>query len=145
MNWAVLGAAVWLGLFPLNANTVVVRDAAPRMLLWSIGGLENPKGLMAVRVQPTQLGLVLGLDVKSIHVRPVATREDQTPHLILPVKTERRDHALQAVFNPVGRRFFLIVTLRDGTTETIDPIGPPAADKFRTMPLDEIAGQIKRG
>jgi hypothetical protein len=78
-----------------------------------------------VLVKPTHLGLVLGLDVRAIHIQPVATREDQKPALMLPLSAKRTNwFALNAVFRPIGRRFFLIVTLRDGTTETIDPWGP---------------------
>jgi hypothetical protein len=91
-------------------------------VLWNITGLENPQGPLVVKVWPTQLGLVLGLDVKTISVQPVATQQDPKPGLIQPTSTEpTEDHALRGVFKPVGRKFLLIVTLRDGTVETIDP------------------------
>ena len=143
MNWAVLVAAASLSLFP-PIETPAVRDAAPNMLLWNINGLENPTGPITVLVKPTQLGLVLGLDVKAIHVRPVATREDQKPTLMLPLTAKRTDwFALYAVFRPVGRRFFLIVTLQDGTTTTIDPWGPAPSEQWRWV--IDVWNPVRRG
>jgi hypothetical protein len=105
----------------------LTQDSEPRLLFtWWIQGLEDPKRLTLVTVTPTPLGLVSGLDVKTIIIKPVPTRNDPNPRSIRPVKTEPTPKwGLQAWFKSVGRRFQLIVTFRDGATHKIDPWAPP--------------------
>jgi hypothetical protein len=142
MNWA-----AWIAGATLAANAAVVA-ADLRMFLWNIQGLGNPKGQFVVNVTPTPLGLVSGLDVRAIAIRPGSTRDDPNPTVIEPLRTEvTRRFGRNAWFNPVGRRFHLFVTFRDGSTRIVDPWGPSPFEnfKFRTRPAVEIAGQVKRG
>ena len=141
-----MNIAAWIAYAALTANTAVVASDL-HLFLWDMR-LENPDGLILVTIRPMPLGLVLGLDVKAIAIKPIATSDDPSPGLIEPVRTEVTDRFARAAwFKPVGRRFHLFVTFRDGSTRTVDPWGfiPIETLKSRTRPAVEIAGQVKRG
>jgi hypothetical protein len=144
MNWG-----GWIAGAVLAANAAVVA-ADLRLFLWNIQGLEDPKGLVRINVTPTPLGLVIGLDVRVIAIRPSPTRDDPNPRVIEPLRSEVTSRfGRDAWFNAVGRRFYLVVSFRDGSTRTIDPWGPSLDERLlppgRLRLLTEIAGQVKRG
>lgn len=97
------------------------QDSAPLPFSWGIEGMGEPKSQKVVTVWPTPLALVSGLDVKTINLDPLPTREDLKPHAISPLKTEPAPKwGLRAWFAPPGRRFHLRVTLSDGSIHKID-------------------------
>jgi hypothetical protein len=97
----------------------LAQDPAPELFLSLIGGgLADPKASeIVVTVTPTTFGLVRGTDIKGVSLEPTRTAEDPRPRPIRPLRTEvANDWGLRAWFTKPGGRFWLIVTLEDGTT-----------------------------
>ena len=111
--------------------------AAPDLFLWIIDGLADAKSqALIVTVTPTPFGLVRGVDLKTISLDPLPTRDDPTPRSIQPLKTEPAPKwALRAWFTPPKRRFHLIVTLSNGSTHKIDI--------YRKVPRADVPGIYK--
>ena len=124
------------------------QDAAPPTpFLWMIVGMGDPKSLTLVTISLTPFGLGNGIEVETISLDPLPTRDDPKPRAIRPLKTEPapaperslRGRGLRAWFTPPGRRFHLIVTLSDGSTHKIDIYRKaPRSDEpkiYRVTPL----------
>ncbi len=119
--------------------------ATPRPFLWNIEGMDDPKTLTVVTISLTPYGLGNGIEVETISLDPLPTRDDPKPRAIRPLKTEPapalmsgwRERGLRAWFAPPGRRFHLIVTLSDGSTHRIDiyrPV-PQSEPKLKATPI----------
>lgn len=126
--------------------SLIQDGATPTPFLWMIEGMGNPKSLTVVTISLTPYGLGNGIEVETISLDPLPTRDDPKPRAIRPVKTEPapalrsgwRERGLRAWFTPPGRRFHLIVTLSDGSTHRIDiyrPV-PPSGPKPKATPID---------
>lgn len=101
------------------------QDSTPPLFMWGIEGMGDPKSQKLVTVTPTPFGFASGLDVKSVILDPLPTREDPKPQSVLPLKTEiTPKRALRAWFTPPGRRFHLRVTLSDGSVHKVDIYRP---------------------
>jgi hypothetical protein len=103
----------------------------PLLFTWTIEGLGEPRrATILVTVTPTPFGLTQGLvNVKTITLTPVATREHPRPRAIHPLKTEPALRSgLRASFTRHERRFRLTFTFSDGSTHTVDPWAPPPPD-----------------
>jgi hypothetical protein len=101
------------------------QDSTPPLFTWGIEGMGEPKSEKLVTVTPTPSGFAMGRDVKSVTLDPLPTREDPKPHSISPLKTETTPkRALRAWFAPPGRRFYLRVTLSDGSVHKVDIYRP---------------------
>lgn len=126
--------------------SLIQDGATPTPFLWLIEGMGDPKSLTVVTISLTPYGLGNGLEVETISLDPLPTRDDPNPRAISPLKTEPapalrsgwRERGLRAWFTPPGRRFHLIVTLSDGSTHRIDiyrPV-PPTVPKLKATPID---------
>jgi hypothetical protein len=88
--------------------------------------MGDPKSLTLVTVSLTPFGWGSGIEVNTISLDPLPTRDDPKPRAIRPLKTEpapeigMTGRGLRAWFTPPGRRFHLIVTLSNGSTHKID-------------------------
>jgi hypothetical protein len=129
------------------------QDAAtPTPFLWGIEGMGDHKSLTVVTISLTPFGLGNGIEVETISLDPLPTRDDPKPRAIPPLKTEPapalksgvRERGLRAWFTPPGRRFHLIVTLSDGSTHTIDIYRTAPPSELKIRPLQLIA-PIHRG
>jgi len=119
--------------------------ATPTPFLWNIESMGDPKSLTVVTISLTPYGLGNGIEVETISLDPLPTRDDPKPRAIPPLKTEPapalmsgwRERGLRAWFTPPGRRFHLIVTLSDGSTHKIDIYRtvPPSEPKIRPLQL----------
>jgi hypothetical protein len=122
------------------------QNSAPLPFTWMIEGMGDPTSQKVVTVTPTQFGFATGLDVKSIRLDPLPTREDPQPHSISPLKQEVTPKwALRAWFAPPGRRFHLRVTLSDGSVHKVDIYRPaphsqePEPKSYKVTPFHLIA------
>ena len=98
---------------------------------------------LTITVTPTPFGLTQGVAVTGIRLVPVPTSKDRRPQAMHPTRTEAASAAgLRAWFTPPGRRFHLLVTFADGSTQTVDiyrPV-PPADPKPRiVVPSQRLA------
>jgi len=120
--------------------------ATPTPFLWNIEGMGDPKSLIVVTISLTPYGLGNGIEVETISLDPLPTRDDPKPRAIPPLKTEPapalrsgwRERGLRAWFTPPGRRFHLIVTLSNGSTHRIDIYRrvPPSKPTLMRPPID---------
>ena len=127
--------------------SLIQDGATPTPFLWLIEGMGDPKSLTVVTISLTPYGLGNGLEVETISLDPLPTRDDPNPRAISPLKTEPapalrsgwRERGLRAWFTPPGRRFHLIVTLSDGSTHRIDiyrPVPPTVPKPLKATPID---------
>jgi hypothetical protein len=120
-------------MLPITLLLVSLAQQRPDPLLftWGIEGLGEPRSAtILITVTPTPFGLTQGfVDVKTITLTPVATREDPRPRAIHPLKTEPAPRSgLRASFTRPDRRFRLTFTFLNGSTHTVDPWAPRPAD-----------------
>jgi len=121
----------------------LAQEPEPRLFLWAIEGLGEPRTTISVTVTPTPFGLASGVEIKAIALVPISTGDDPTPRAVQPTTTEPAPRwGVQASFPMPRRRFHLKVTLSDGSVHDVDVYGkvPPREPKiYRVGPEQLIA------
>jgi hypothetical protein len=120
----------------------LAQEPEPRLFLWTIiESLVEGRSTILVTVTPTPFGLVSGVDIKSIAVVPVPTRDDPKPRTVQPAKSEPTPRwGLQAAFPMPTRRFHLKVTFSDGSVHDVDVYRqePPSDPKILRVEPEQL-------
>jgi hypothetical protein len=100
--------------------------------MWQIEGIYDTSRLTLVTVRPPRELA----SVEAIALEPAPTPDDPKPRSIEPVKIEPTPDGfgLRAWFRPLRQRFYLRVTLSDGTTHKIDIYALPKIEAPKSEP-----------